>query len=65
MDFIPDAGIALYQVQATARTFTSEKIRFDYNKNTYFTTTTTQYTKNYLFASPKKEKKTLPSTPLS
>lgn len=64
MDFIPDAGIALYQVQATARTFTSEKIRFDYNKNTYYTTTT-QYTKNYLFASPKKEKKTLPSTPLS
>ena len=34
MDFIPDAGIAQYQVQATARTFTSEKIRFDYNKNT-------------------------------
>ena len=64
MDFIPDAGIALYQVQATARTFTSEKIRFDYNKNTYFTTAT-QYTKNYRFTSPKKEKKTLPSTPLS
>ena len=61
MDFIPDAGIALYQVQATARTFTSEKIRFDYNKNTYYY----NYTKNYLFASPKKEKKTLPSTPLS
>ena len=67
MDFIPDAGIALYQVQATARTFTSEKIRFDYNKNTYFTTAT-QYTKNYHFTSPKKKKerkKTLPSTPLS
>ena len=56
MDFIPDAGIALYQVQATARTFTSEKIRFDYNKNTYFTTAT-QYTKNYHFTSPKKRKK--------
>ena len=56
MDFIPDAGIALYQVQATARKFTSEKIRFDYNKNTYFTTAT-QYTKNYHFTSPKKKKK--------
>ena len=65
MDFIPDAGIALYQVQATARTITSEKIRFDYNKNTYFTTAR-QYTKNYRFTSPKrKRKKTLPSTPLS
>ena len=65
MDFIPDAGIALYQVQATARTFTSEKIRFDYNKNTYFTTNYYAIHEKLPFCFSKKRKKTLPSTPLS
>ena len=49
------AGIALYQVQATARTFTSEKIRFDYNKNTYYYYYAIH--QKLPFASPKKRKK--------
>lgn len=57
MDFIPDAGIALYQVQATARTFTSEKIRFDYNKNTYFTTNYYAIHEKLPFCFSKKRKK--------
>ena len=56
MDFIPDAGIALYQVQATARTFTSEKIRFDYNKNTYYLLLRNTPKTTFCFSKKKKKK---------